>query len=417
MKERALLVTLDFDSMWRSSNAEDTAQELHELSLSAGLSVAENRIFRQKIPIASLLIGRGKAEELRSIVLGEKIDVVIFDNELSPSQQRNLEETLGVKTLDRTQLILDIFAQRARSNEGKLQVELAQLKYLLPRLAGKGIALSRLGGGVGTRGPGEQKLEIDRRRIRERIARLTRELRVLQEGRALNIHKKKEKGFPLVALVGYTNAGKSTLFNRLTASDVMTKDVLFSTLDTTTRLLKLPQGRKMLLADTVGFVRNLPHQLIESFKATLEEAVNADVLLHVMDASRPDFKDLKNAVEKVLKELEVESKKIVLVLNKTDLISEGHRDTLIREHWKDALPVSAKTGEGVTALLARLVQSCADTRSTHQIWVPKDSFGNIGFLYEEGEVLSRIDAVDGAMFLVSLSENIKNRFIARLKKV
>jgi len=409
VKERALLVTLDFDSMRRSSDPADAAQELHELSLSAGLSVATDRIFRQKTPIASLLIGRGKAEELRSIALGEKADVVIFDNELSPSQQRNLEETLGVKTLDRTQLILDIFAQRARSNEGKLQVELAQLKYLLPRLAGKGIYLSRLGGGVGTRGPGEQKLEVDRRLIREKIARLGRELDDLKSRRWQNIRTKKEKNLPVAALVGYTNAGKSTLFNRLTESAVATKDQLFSTLDTTTRLVELPGNQKALLADTVGFIRDLPHQLIESFKATLEEAIHSDFLIHVVDANRPDFYFLKKSVEKVLKDLGALDKKTVLVLNKIDLLSGEKRDSIAREHWKEGFAVSAKTGEGISIFLERLSRSLPG-RTRRRVYIPVKKLGLVGYLYKEGEVLKRADGENGSYFTVELTEPSFRKF-------
>lgn len=410
MREKAVLVTLEFDSHRKSSPAAEAAAELGELALSAGLAVGTNQVVRQKTPNAALLMGRGKAEEIRALALKEKADAVIFNNNLTSTQQRNLEEVIGVKTLDRTQLILDIFARRARSSEGKLQVELAQLKYLLPRLAGKGIYLSRLGGGVGTRGPGEQKLEMDRRRIRERIARLSCELTDLQTNRQSSILKKKEKGLPLAALVGYTNAGKSTLFNRLTSSGVVAKDQLFSTLDTTTRLLELPGNRKMLLADTVGFVRDLPHQLIESFKATLEEAVNADLLLHVVDASRPDFDTLKTAVEKVLEELEVESKKIILVLNKADLLDNEEKEALIRQHWKEGLPVSAKSGEGLPALLERLSKSGED-RKRQTLWVPKESLGRIGPLYEGSEVIERQDTEEGARFTVDITDSALQKFL------
>ena len=269
MKERAILVTVDFDSVRRDYEIQDLSEELEELSESAGLVIIQNLIFKQKHPNAALLIGRGKTAELALSVKKEKADVVVFESNLSSTQQRNLEEMIQAKTIDRTQLILELFARRARSVEGKLQVELAQMKYLLPRLTGKGIALSRLGGGVGTRGPGEQKLEMDRRRIRERIAQLSRELGRVERRRLSNIQKKKEKDLPLVTLIGYTNAGKSSLFNALTKTSALVKEQLFSTLDTTTRFLSLPGNQKALLADTVGFIRELPHHLIESFKATL----------------------------------------------------------------------------------------------------------------------------------------------------
>ena len=416
MIEKAILVTVEFESMPRDASSKDAAQELEELSRSAGLSVMKSVQFRQKSANAPLLIGRGKAEELRALVLKEKAHTVVFDSDLSSTQQRNLEEALGAKTLDRTQLILDIFAQRARSMEGQLQVELAQLKYLLPRLSGKGIALSRLGGGVGTRGPGEQKLEVDRRRIREKITRLSRELKKLKDRRAQSIRKKKEKNLPLAALVGYTNAGKSTLFNKLTDASVVVKDQLFSTLDTTTRLLKLPGNQKAFLADTVGFIRNLPHHLIESFKATLEEAVHADILIHVIDASRADIRFLRRSVEKVLKELGASQNKTVLVFNKIDQVTEEARDTLIREYWKEGVPVSAKNGQGIQALLKRLTQSLPGVRLQRRIRVPKESLGLLGILYEEAQVLDRQDDEFGATLTVSVTEAVEKKFYSKLQK-
>ena len=257
MKERAILIT--FKDHRSASETTDLAAELEELSGASGLLVLKNLTVKIGRPNAAILIGRGKAEELQALAQKEKANVLVFDSDLSATQQRNLEELLKVKTIDRTQLILDIFAQRARSTEGKLQVELAQLKYLLPRLSGEGVYLSRLGGGVGTRGPGEQKLEMDRRRLRERIVRLSRELTELQKRRVLAIKRKKEKEIPMISVVGYTNAGKSTLFNRLTEAGVLVKNQLFSTLDTTTRLLILPGNQQALLVDTVGFIRRLPH--------------------------------------------------------------------------------------------------------------------------------------------------------------
>ncbi|MBI3251744.1 MAG: GTPase HflX, partial [Candidatus Omnitrophica bacterium] len=259
------------------------------------------------------------------------------------------------KTIDRTQLILDIFARRAKSSEGKLQVELAQLKYLLPRLSGKGIYLSRLGGGIGTRGPGEQKLEVDRRRIRDRIARLGRSLGELQRRRLDSVERKKEKGLPMVALVGYTGAGKSSLFNRLTGASVAVRHQLFSTLDTTTRLWELPGRQKALLVDTVGFVKDLPHHLIESFKATLEEVAYADVLIHVMDAARPDLLEVERAVCAVLDELGVDRKKMIAAFNKIDLVTPEARARLL-ERAEDATPVSARTGEGLDGLVSNVTQ-------------------------------------------------------------
>ena len=417
MIERAVLVTTEFESQRRrDTSSEDASTELEELSRSAGLSVVSSLIFRQKIPTAPLLIGRGKAEELRALILEEKANTVIFDSDLSSTQQRNLEELLSAKTLDRTQLILDIFAQRARSMEGKLQVELAQLKYLLPRLTGKGIALSRLGGGVGTRGPGEQKLEVDRRRIRERITRLSRELKELKTRRAQSLQKKKKKNLPLTVLMGYTNAGKSTLFNRLTESSVAVKDQLFSTLDTTTRLLELPGNQKTFLADTVGFIRDLPHHLIESFKATLEEALHADILIHVLDASRADSEFLRKSVDKVLESLGAGEKKTIFGFTKMDQLAEDALDGLVREHWKEGIPVSAKDGRGIPALLKRISQSLPATRLQRRIYIPREQLGMIGFLYEEAEVVARQDDEKGAYVTVNLTETIERKFYSRLGK-
>jgi GTP-binding protein HflX len=413
MKEKAYLVTAYFDSIQRDSSLHDAAAELSELALSAGLDIVDSLLMRQKIASAPMLIGRGKAEEIAVTVKNEKAAVVVFESELSPSQQRNLEEVLGTKVIDRTQLILDIFAQRARSTEGKLQVELAQLKYLLPRLGGKGVELSRLGGGVGTRGPGEQKLEVDRRRIRERITKLSDELKELQKRRESGILKKKEKSLPLIALVGYTNAGKSTLFNRLTGADVFVKNQLFSTLDTTTRQAMLPGNQKALLVDTVGFVRDLPHHLIESFKATLEEAVHADALLHVVDAGHPDVAFLEKAVKEVLKELGTDESRTIMVLNKIDLVPADIRQSLIRKHGGAAYLVSAKTGEGLKELLTAVCDLHGNRRQ-RRLFVPNERLGDASVLYREAQVMGREDVADGAYFTVMISEKTEAQLVRRL---
>ena len=417
MKERAILVTVDFESIRRNFKLQDLSAELEELSKSAGLAVLKNLIFKQKTPNSALFIGKGKVEELAESVKKEKADVVILESNLSSTQQRNLEGIIQTKTIDRTQLILDIFAQRAQSVEGKLQVELAQMKYLLPRLAGKGIDLSRLGGGVGTRGPGEQKLEMDRRRICERITRLTRELGQVERRRLSNIERKKEKGLPLVTLVGYTNAGKSSLFNALTNASVLVKDKLFSTLDTTTRLLVLPGNQKALLADTVGFMRELPHALIESFQATLEEAVHADILLHVIDASRPDIDALERAVHQVLRDLGGEEKKTIVVLNKIDLMDKKGREKLAKDpRWRNGVLVSSLMGEGLSGLLDRLAGSISDGVFRKDFFVPKEKLGLVHFLYEEAEVLSRQDEAEGTFLSVNISIKTEELFKRQLNE-
>jgi len=411
MKERAVLATIVFSNS--AKNAKDSSEELAELSKSAGLSVAQNLIYRQKAPNAPLLLGKGQAELLKKWAQEENADVVVFDNNLSPSQQRNLEEILETKTVDRTQLILDIFAARARSIEGKLQVELAQLKYLLPRLPGKGIYLSRLGGGVGTRGPGEQKLEVDRRRIRERITLLGRELQTLEKRRIALIDRKKEKGFPLVALVGYTNAGKSSIFNALTRSSVLVKDKLFSTLDTTTRLLDLPGNQKALLSDTVGFVRDLPHTLIESFKATLEEAIHADILLHVVDSSRADFLETEKAVNQVLSQLNVGDKKTLIVMNKMDLLGDKRYEKMSFDaNAVERVWVSALTGEGMERLLERIFRSLPRWQP-REIFIPNEHPKLVNFLYENAEVTARRDEPSGVYLTLKIS--LKTEQLVRKK--
>jgi GTP-binding protein HflX len=417
VRERAILVTAGFDSVRRESGLEEGAAELEELARSAGLEVARSLVFRQKRPTAPLLLGSGRAAEIRGLVEEERADVVVLGSNLSSTQQRNLEEIVRAKTIDRTQLILDLFAQRARSMEGRLQVELAQLKYLLPRLSGKGILLSRLGGGVGTRGPGEQKLEVDRRRIRERIARLARELGQIDKRRLAGIRAKKEKDLPLIALVGYTNAGKSCLFNALTRASVTVQDRLFSTLDTTTRLFQLPGNQRALLADTVGFVRDLPHHLVESFKATLEEAVHADLLLHVIDISRPGAAEMEKAVRGVLRDLGAEKKETLLIYNKADLLSdEGKKQAGRQAATGRGVVLSALTGEGLDGLFSRIVDVFKKERQERELFLPKGRLGMAGFLYKEGEVLERQDLPSGSKFRVRLSGKMAEVFQGMLKK-
>lgn len=318
--ERALLVTVDFHEKNDLWSPEEKASELKELALSSGSEVAHEIIARRDKPMPNYYIGSGKAIEISELCQEKNINTVIFNNDLSGTQQKNLEELMNLKTIDRTQLILDIFARRARSNEGKIQVELAQLLYLLPRLTGKGILLSRLGGGIGTRGPGEMKLEVDRRRIKDRITKLKDELDRLKLQRSTRRKQRDKFSLLTVAIIGYTNSGKSTLLNALTDANIYTQDKLFSTLDPTIRALILPNNQQVLLADTVGFLNDLPHHLIEAFQATLEEVINADILLHLLDISHPKSKAMENAVYDVLRELKVTEKPIITVLNKIDMI-------------------------------------------------------------------------------------------------
>jgi len=335
--------------------AEESLAEFRELLLSAGGQVAAELVQRRPRPDPATLIGSGKVEEIAAVAASTNADLVLFDHDLSPTQLRNLESALPCRVLDRTQLILDIFARHARTREGQLQVELAQLEYMLPRLTGRGKAMSQLGGGIGTRGPGETKLETDRRSIQRRIDQLKRSLDAVRRVRRQQRQRREAVPVPTVALVGYTNAGKSTLFNSITGAQVLSSARMFATLDPKLRAIELPSRRRVLLSDTVGFIRNLPHTLVTSFRATLEEVAQAEVLLHIRDASSTYGGEQKAQVEKVLGELESLSKPRIEVLNKIDLLPEDDRRQVIqRAQVSGEIPVSALTGEGIPALLAAI---------------------------------------------------------------
>ena len=401
MKEVALLVGLDVTAPRRAtslSQAQESIEELAALANSAGAAVADSQIQSRSRADAATLVGSGKVEELKSKIHFHEATVVIFDRELTPTQQRNLERELDVKVLDRTQLILDIFARRARTREGQLQVELAQLNYLLPRLTGHGAAMSRLGGGIGTRGPGETKLETDRRRIHQRIQAIGKSLERVRGGRATQ--RKQRQAVPLatVALVGYTNAGKSTLFNRLTGAGVLADSKMFATLDPTVRHISLPSRRRVLLSDTVGFIRNLPTTLVRAFRATLEEVVEAELLLHVVDASSPSAAEHTAHVMETLKEIGAESTPQLLVLNKTDLIAaagvEADAAALARRLLSDpehqpagAVAVSARTGEGLGKLVSKIDDTLPlDPVSSCEFRFPAAEGAPLHLLHEYGRV-------------------------------
>jgi GTP-binding protein HflX len=337
--------TLDFEA---------AVEEFQELARSAGARIMQTLVQRRSKPDPATLIGLGKVEEIVAAIAAHNAQVVLFDHDLSPSQLRNLDEHLPCRVIDRTQLILDIFASHARTREGQLQVELAQLEYQLPRLAGRGKAMSQLGGGIGTRGPGETKLETDRRLIHRRLDILKAQLEKVRSIRRQQRQRRESAPVATVALVGYTNAGKSTLFNALTSAGVLESSRMFATLDPKLHQLRLPSRRRILLSDTVGFIRNLPHTLVTSFRATLEEVERAEILVHVRDASSPSMDAQKSEVEKVLAELEVSAKPTIEVFNKIDLLAPPERETLARAAGPQAAVASGLTGEGVRELLDRI---------------------------------------------------------------
>jgi len=386
--ERALLVTLKLKRKKERWEPEEKAAELVQLVKSSGAEVVCEIIVARDAPSSAFFIGKGKAEEISFLCAEKNIDVVIFNNDLTGTQQKNLDDILNVKTIDRTQLILDIFARRARSNEGKIQVELAQLLYLLPRLMGMGIFLSRPGGGIGTRGPGEQKLEIDRRKIRDRITKLKNDMGKLSLQRSTRRKQRAKFSLLSIAIVGYTNSGKSTLLNVLAGSNIYAQDRLFSTLDPTVKSFLLPNNQKVLFADTVGFLNELPHHLIESFKATLEEVVNADVLLHLIDASNPKAKEMEKAVFDTLTELDAEKKPMITVLNKIDMLNENEVKRLTRE-FKDAIPISALKRINFQALIDRIVLHLGNIVKNYKIVLPQSKASLISLLHKNGRVLKR----------------------------
>ncbi len=388
--ERAVVVNVFLkDAPYRDSwPTEEAAQELQELVASSGVEVLEMVRVQRGRPTPDYFIGTGKVDEIHTLCHELKPDAVVFGESLNFPQQRNLEDRIGVKVIDRTQLILDIFAQRAHSREGKVQVELAQLEYLLPRLAGKGILLSRLGGGIGTRGPGEQKLEIDRRRIRLRIGRLQKELQEVHCRREVARNKRKEEEIPSLALIGYTNAGKSTLLNTLTQAQATSEDRLFTTLDPLARRLTLPNRQPVLVTDTVGFLHHLPHTLIEAFKATLEEVTESELLLHVLDLSSSLVEEKSAAVHEVLETLGAAHKPVLTVFNKIDMASPETLQAFTRKQ-PEGLQVSAKTGQGIGTLLDRLTVVLGYLSREAVVLIPAEEQAWVERIYNQGQVLSR----------------------------
>lgn len=402
MSERAILIGMEWgrnDSLW---TVDDSLEELKQLADTAGATVIKKFIQKRPKPDPAFFIGRGKVQELALYAQQENIDLCIFDDELSPAQQRNIESVMGIRILDRTALILDIFAQRARTNEGKLQVELAQLQYTLPRIMGKGLMLSRLGGGIGTRGPGETKLEVDRRRIRDRITFIKDQIEKVKAVRSLHRSKRKKNNVFEVSLVGYTNAGKSTLLNTLTNSDIYAKDQLFATLDPTTRQLTLPTKQEIIITDTVGFIQRLPHQLIAAFRSTLEVVTEADLLVHVIDVSHELYKEQAAAVHEVLKKIGAETKPVITVYNKIDKLPPDNKlaDRLALE--EDTVCISAAKKLNLESL-QQMIESHLKSKAVEvTLCIPYAETAKAAQLHETANVLEQEYTENGAVMKVIL---------------
>ena len=407
-RQKALLVGVELDG----GGSGDVARSMIELRLltdTAGSTPVDTVLLKRRSPHPATFVGPGQAEALARDAGRLDVDVVVFDNSLAPGQQRNLQELFECDVVDRVALILDIFAQHATSREGMLQVELALLRYRLPRLRGKGIALSRLGGGIGTRGPGETKLETDRRRIMRRISHLERLLEHVHRAREGQRKSRIGQAIPSASLVGYTNAGKSTLMNALTGAGVRTEDRLFSTLDSTTRRFELPNGRLLLLSDTVGFVRRLPHQLVEAFRSTLQETAGADFLLHVVDASEPSATEQVAAVREVLDSIGAGHLPEILVLNKADL-ADVPTASRLRGLYPEAVTVSATEGTGLEDLKCHLADHLARGSELVELLIPYTRGRVLGVLRREAEVLAEDHTADGTLLSVRLPSDQAGRY-------
>nr|WP_241423168.1 GTPase HflX [Candidatus Contubernalis alkalaceticus] len=387
-------------------------RELAQLSDTAGAEVVFEVVQKRSKPHASYYIGKGKAEEISLLAEEVKADMLIIDDELTPSQAKNLEELLELRVIDRTALILDIFAQRARTREGKLQVELAQLNYLLPRLTGHYSALSRLGGGIGTRGPGETKLEVDRRTIRQKISDLNKEIESIKKHRSLQRRSRQKVPFPVIALVGYTNAGKSTLLNALTDSSVFTEDKLFATLDPTTRRVNMTDNQTVLITDTVGFIQKLPTHLVAAFRATLEEVQEADVLMHVVDLSHPQMEEQMEAVHKILMDLEVTEKRCLLVFNKMDLNNDPFLIRRLKAEYPNSVAISAGRRKNLEELMDKLSEILRADWERFTFTIPFEDSRTIALLHEKGQVVSM--DVQGENYFVEVF--LQEKWANKLKK-
>lgn len=409
VRQRALLIGMVRDG-GQIAEGDRSLGELELLTDTAGSDPVEAVLVRRGKPDPATFIGKGKLSELVAESHMLDIDVVVFDNELSPAQQRNLQQAFQCDVVDRVALILDIFAQHAHTHEGRLQVELAQYRYRLPRLRGRGVELSRLGAGIGTRGPGETKLETDRRRILERMSKIERELKGASRSRDTRAKSRKRSGLAMVAIVGYTNTGKSTLFNRLTDAHVLVEDRLFATLGSTVRRLDLPDGHRALMSDTVGFVRRLPHELVEAFRSTLDEAGDADLLVHVVDAADPDPDGQITAVRDVLNEIGAADVPEILVFNKIDLVEPAVVQRLLTV-YEGSVAVSALTGEHVDGVTAAIIQGLEAVTTTVDLLIPYDRGDLVATLHDAGEVLDEQHAEHGTEMTVRLPAATAERLV------
>jgi GTPase len=408
--ERAFLIGVELKSA-HSWETRESLDELAELAATAGAEVVGDGVQKLEAPVAGTFIGTGKAEEFAAFCKKNNVDTVIFDDELSPAQSRNLEKVFNCKILDRTALILDIFAQRARTKEGKLQVELAQLQHLLPRLTRFWGHLSRQSGGIGMRGgEGESQLEADRRRVQERIDKIREELELVRRQRATQRSGRQRALWPLASIVGYTNAGKSTLLNALTGAAVLAENKLFATLDPTTRRLRLPTNQNVFLTDTVGFIRKLPHGLVEAFKATLEEVVQAELLLHVVDLSHPQADEQILAVNNVLKEIGAEGKPTIMVFNKMDKFGGNGLLQKYTDLFPHGVGVSAKTGEGIDHLIQELGTQLRPVREFVELRVPHSNSALVARLHEVAQVVERDYAGETARFKARIPPHFRSEF-------
>jgi GTPase len=408
--ERVFLVGVELKSD-KGGSTRETLDELAELVETAGGTVIGEGVQKMDVTNAGTYIGKGKAGEFAEWCKQNQVDTIVFDDELSPAQSRNLEKIFECKVLDRTALILDIFAQRARTREGKLQIELAQLEHLLPRLTRYWTHLSRQKGGIGMRGgEGESQLEVDRRKTQERIYKICEELEVVRRQRNTQRQSRQRQQWPIASIVGYTNAGKSTLLNTLTGAAVFAEDKLFATLDPTTRRLRLPTNQNVLLTDTVGFIRKLPHGLVEAFKATLEEVVRADLLVHVVDASHPQAEEQIEAVNAVLTEIGVEGKPTLMVFNKVDLVPPGGVLSRFLERHPHAVIISARTSEGIPELLGELGSALRPIRDFLELSVPHERSDIIARLHEVGQVVERDYEGEYARFKARIPPHFHHEF-------